>query len=471
MEKSGREFRSEKDSLGEVHVPQEAYYGAETQRALENFQISGERPDRLMVWSILQIKKCAAWVNEETGWLKPNKAAAIRSACDEMLAGKYADQFLVDPFQAGAGTSHHMNINEVVANRASELLGGKKGAYLVNAHNDVNMAQSTNDVIPTAIRLSCLEKHKDVENSLRDCSLAFKRLKSNYQQVKKSGRTHLQDAAPISFGAEFGAYARMLERDLEWLEAARKRLLRLGIGGSAVGSGLNTPPQYAEKMAKYLSEATGFELSCADDHYESMQSMADFVNYSAALRTASVSVTKICNDLRLLASGPETGLDEIQLSAVQPGSSIMPGKVNPVIAEMVNMAMYHVMGLDQAEMLAGQAGQLELNVMMPLIAHELLEMQRIMANAIHALNEKCLAGITVNIPKAKQWLAANPLWITGLTRLIGYEAAAEIVKLSRENSTPVSKLLKEKIRRQELIDKRNGKPLTWDECQKWVEET
>lgn len=463
-------FRIEKDSLGDVKVPFAAYYGAETQRAIENFKISGDKPDWDYTCFVIMIKRCAARVNMEAGWQNPEKSKAIQQACEDVSNPDWQDQFVVDPFQAGAGTSHHMNINEVIANRATEILGGKKGEYIVNSHNDVNMGQSTNDVIPTAIRLGCMKKNIALIVALNECIATLNNLKNNYQAVKKSGRTHLQDAAPITIGAEFGAYARIFERDMEWLECACRRLGRLGIGGSAVGSGVNTPPDYQNKMVTYLKEYSQLDLQPADDLYETMQSMADFVNYSSALRTIAVSVTKICNDLRLLSSGPETGLNEVNLPAVQPGSSIMPGKVNPVIPEMVNMVMYHVMGLDHSIMLAGQAGQLELNVMMPLIARNLFEMQRLITNSLHTLNSKCLVGIVINDEKITQWLEANPIWITGLTRLIGYQAAAQIVKTAALQKVSVANLIEQKITNQELQNIQTGKQLTLSDYTDWLKE-
>ncbi len=470
MKDSNSLFRIEKDSLGEVKVPVAAYYGAETQRAIENFEISGEKSDWDFIQAILFIKKCAARVNAEAGWLEEKKSNVIQRACEEVIQAEWKESFIVDPFQAGAGTSLHMNVNEVIANRATELLDGKKGEYLVNPHNDVNLGQSTNDVIPTAIRLSSMKKHKRLMESIFGCIRTINKIKSEHLTIKKSGRTHLQDAAPTTIGAEFGAFARMLERDMEWLDQACQRLGRIGIGGSAVGTGINTPPQYRIKMAAYLAETTGIPLQPSDDLFETMQSMADFVNYSAAIRTIAVSVTKICNDIRLLSSGPETGLDEIRLPAVQPGSSIMPGKVNPVIPEMVNMVMYHIMGLDHSIMLAGQAGQLELNVMMPLIARNSLEMQHLMTNSLIVLNERCLSGIFINREKIDKWLEANPIWITGLNRLIGYSAAAEIVKIAQLRKTSIISVIQEMINNRELENIQTGKPLDEVEYQKWLSE-
>lgn len=470
MKTTAGTYRIERDSLGEVKVPIDAYFGAETQRAIENFQISYEKPDWDYTCSVVMIKKCAARVNMEAGWLNPEKSKAIQKACEDIVNPEWKENFVIDPFQAGAGTSHHMNINEVIANRATEILGGKKGEYIVNSHNDVNMGQSTNDVIPTAIRISCIRKNSYLVQTLESCISTLNHLTNEHQTLKKSGRTHLQDAAPITVGAEFGAFARILERDLEWLTITSRRLGRLGIGGSAVGSGVNTPPNYITKMVAYLREYTQLDLQSTDNLYESMQSAADFVNYSAAIRTIAVSATKICNDLRLLSSGPETGLNEIILPAVQPGSSIMPGKVNPVIPEMVNMVMYHIMGLDQSIMLAGQAGQLELNVMIPLIARNLLEMQRLITNSINTLNHKCLVGIVVNEEKVRKWLEANPIWITKLTRLIGYEEAANIVKTASARKIHVSSLINERIESQNIQNMQTGKPLTLTEYLDWISE-
>ena len=420
--------RIERDSLGEVCVPSNALYGAQTQRAIENFPISGLKPRQAFIWSMGMIKRAAAEVNKDLGMLDSEKANAIIQAAQEVIDGKWNEQFVVDPFQAGAGTSHHMNVNEVIANRATQLLGGKLGEYRVHPNDHVNMAQSTNDVIPTAIRLGCLWRLDELLTALNNLSSALMAKASEFDDIVKSGRTHLQDAVPIRLGQEFGAYAKAIERDAERIQYAAEGLRRLGIGGTAVGSGLNAHPEYHRQMVRKLSEATGLKLNESDNLFESMQSMADAAAFSASLRTLALTLIRIANDFRLLSSGPTTGLDEIRLPAIQPGSSIMPGKVNPVMAEMLDMAMFQVIGCDVTIALATQAGQLELNVMMPVIAQNLFEMMQITIGAVQAFTDRAVRGLTANRAKAEGWLAQNPIVVTALNPLIGYSQGAELVK-------------------------------------------
>ena len=385
--------RTERDSLGTVEVPAEALWGAQTQRAVMNFSISGIRPWRAFVWSMAVIKRAAAEVNHELGLLDDDRAQAIIQAAKEVMDGQWDDQFVVDPFQAGAGTSHNMNINEVIANRATEIMGGNLGAYLVHPNDHVNMSQSTNDTIPTAIRLGCLWRSDELLDVVGDLAVVLHEKAGEFDDIVKSGRTHLQDAVPVRLGQEFSGYAVAVERDAERIRRAAGGLRRLGIGGTATGTGLNAHPAYHQRMVRKIAEITGLELSPSDNLFESMQSMADAADFSASLRTLAITLTRIANDFRLLASGPSTGLDELRLPAVQPGSSIMPGKVNPVMAEMLNMAMFHVQGCDLTISLAAQAGQLELNVMMPVIAHNLFESMQVMIGAVRAFTEKCVLRI------------------------------------------------------------------------------
>jgi fumarate hydratase class II len=421
--------RVETDSLGEVEVPAAAYYGAQTRRAMDNFSISGMKPYPAFIWSMAVIKRAAAEVNRDLGLLAPRLAAAIIGAAQEVMEGKHNDQFVVDPFQAGAGTSHHMNTNEVIANRAIELLGGARGDYrLVNPNDHVNMAQSTNDTIPTAIRLGCLWRLDKLLKIVEDLSDALDEKGREFYPIVKSGRTHLQDAVPVRLGQEFAAYAKAVARDRDKIRLAAEGLRRLGIGGTAVGTGLNAHPEYHSRMVARLSENCGFALCESDNLFESMQSMADFVFFSGALRALTQDLIRIANDLRLLASGPATGLDEIRMPAVQPGSSIMPGKVNPVMAEMLDMACFHVLGNDLTVTLAAQAGQLELNVMMPVIAHNLFEMMHVLIGAVDAFTRKCVRGLDANAQKAESWLAKNAVLITALNPLIGYARGAEVAK-------------------------------------------
>ena len=450
-------FRIEKDSLGEVKVPAGAYWGAQTQRAIQNFQITGLRPYRAFIWSMAMIKRAAAEVNRDLGMFGDidldgqtitgeAMADAIIQAGDEVIAGQWEDQFVVDPIQAGAGTSHNMNVNEVIANRANEILGFglDDERKPVHPNDHVNMAQSTNDTIPTAIHLGVLWRLDELLHTLDELAKALRERASAFDNVVKSGRTHLQDAVPVRLGQEFAAYARAVERDREKIYQAAEGLRRLGIGGTATGSGLNAHIEYHARMVRVLSRLTGLTLYESDDLFESMQSMNDPVHFSGALRTLAQDLTRIANDLRLLSSGPSTGLAEIQLPAVQPGSSIMPGKVNPVLAEMLNMAMFQVMGNDLTVMLSGQAGQLELNVMMPIIAYNLFQSMDIIINAVGAFTTKMVRGIEVNREKAEGWLAKNAILVTALNPVIGYQKGAEVAKEAMRTNRTVREVVVEK---------------------------
>ena len=436
--------RIEKDSLGNVSVPAGAYYGAQTQRAVENFPISGLKPWRAFIWSMAAIKWSAAAVNRDLGLLPEEYASAIMQAAMEVMEGRWDAHFVVDPFQAGAGTSHNMNTNEVIANRATEILGGRLGEYRVRPNDHVNMAQSTNDTIPTAIRLGCLWRLDELLAALDSLAAALEAKAVEFDDVVKSGRTHLQDAVPVRLGQEFGAYAKAVRRDGERVGRAGEGLRRLGIGGTAVGSGLNAHREYHARMVHSLSELTGLGLKESDNLFESMQSMADPADFSGAMRTTALTLIRIANDFRLLASGPSTGLDEIHLPAVQPGSSIMPGKVNPVLAEMIDQAMFHVVGCDTTVALAAQAGQLELNVMMPIIAHELFEMMQVLIGAVTAFTERAVNGVTANREKAAGWLGKNAIVVTALNPLIGYEQGAALVKEALKRNAPIREVAHEK---------------------------
>jgi len=450
-------FRYEKDSLGQVEVPANALFGVQTQRAVDNFPISNLKPYKAFIWSIAAIKTSAALVHLDLNLLDTEKAKAIISAGQEVMDGKWDDQFVVDPFQAGAGTSHNMNANEVIANRATLILGGKLGEYLVNPNDHVNMGQSTNDVIPTSIRLGCLYRMNELLETISNLQIALEKKAIEFDPIVKSGRTHLQDAVPVRLGQEFGAYAKAIERDLERITKSSATLKRLGIGGTATGTGLNAHKEYHTRMVKKLSELTNLELFPSDNLFESMQSTADMIDFSASLRTLAVTLTRIANDFRLLSSGPTTGLDEIRLPAVQPGSSIMPGKVNPVLAEMLNMAMFHIIGNDTTVMLASQAGQLELNVMMPIIAHNLFEMMQVMIGSIRAFTDKCVVGINANIVKAEGWLEKNSIIVTALNPLIGYQKGAELVKEATQRNISIKVLALEKVSQGQLLNKNTQK--------------
>jgi fumarate hydratase class II len=455
-------YRTEKDSLGQVRVPADALYGAQTQRAVLNFPISGMRPYPAFVWAQAVIKRAAAEVNLALGLLDAKLAAAIVEAAQEVIDGKHQEQFVVDPFQAGAGTSHNMNVNEVIANRANQILGFKLDDpnKPVSPNDHVNMAQSTNDTIPTAIRLGCLWRLDELLGAIDGLAGGLEEKAREFDGVVKSGRTHLQDAVPVRLGQEFGGYARAVAYDRERIATAGDRLRRLGIGGTATGTGLNAHPDYHQRMVARLSQLTSQPLRSSGNLFESMQSMADPADFSAAMRTLCITLTRIANDFRLLASGPATGLDEIRLPAVQPGSSIMPGKVNPVLAEMLNMTSFHVQGCDLAVSLAAQAGQLELNVMMPIIAHNLFEMMHVLIGAIKAFTEKCVQGLAANSEKAQGWLAKNAIVATALNPLTGYLAAADLVKEATKRNLSIREVAAEWIGRGELKHKDTGQLVT-----------
>ena len=451
--------------MGDVHVPADALYGAQTQRATQNFQISGLRPRQAFVWSMATIKRAAAEVNRDLGLLDEDRSEAIIQAAQEVIDGKWNDQFVVDPIQAGAGTSHNMNTNEVIANRATQIMGGELGEYRVHPNDHVNMAQSTNDTIPTAIRLGALWRLDELLDTLSELVEALNAKAREFDDIVKSGRTHLQDAVPVRLGQEFGAYAKAVERDMERIREAAQGLRRLGIGGTAVGSGLNAHPEYHVRMVKRLSELTGLTLYESDNLFESMQSMADAAHFSASLRTLALTLIRIANDLRLLASGPSTGLDEIRLPAVQPGSSIMPGKVNPVLAEMLDMAMFYVVGLDTTVAMAAQAGQLELNVMMPIIAHSLFEEMQVVIGSVNAFTEYAVTGLIANREKAEGWLAKNAIVVTALNPVIGYAQGAALVKEALKKDMAIRDLAIEKARAGQLKHRDNDQPVSAEEIE------
>jgi aspartate ammonia-lyase len=445
--------RIERDPLGEKAVPSGALYGIQTLRASENFIISGLRPFPAFVDAVVWIKRSAAVVHKQTGRLEPRLADAIVQAADEILAGKHRDQFIVDVYQAGAGTSHNMNCNEVLANRANEILGGERGTYQpVHPNDHVNMAQSTNDVIPTAIRLVTLATLSATLAALDRLATSLLAKGEEFDPIVKSGRTHLQDATPIRLGQEFTAYGHTVQRHRDKLEGAADWLRELNIGGTAVGTGLNAEPEYAELMVKQLRRISGLELRAGRDLIQLMQSMGDIVTLSGALRAYVLDLNKIANDIRLLASGPRTGLAEILLPPVQPGSSIMPGKVNPSIAEMVNQVCYQALGLDTTVALAAEAGQLELNVMMPVIAHSMVFSLIIVGNASAVLAERCVDGIEADEAQCTYWLERSPALVTALAPKIGYAEAAKLAKEAVSTGLTVKELVVKKglLKGQEL---------------------
>jgi fumarate hydratase, class II len=422
-------MRSEQDSLGQVLVPDDASWGAQTQRAIENFRISGLKPLSSYVRATALVKQAAAEVNMALNLLDSQRGQAIAQVAARIAQGEYYDQFVVDPFQAGAGTSHNMNANEVIANLANETLCGKCGIYLpIHPNDHVNMAQSTNDVIPAVIRVAASLEMPTLLAAIHNLAQSLADKAKAFDGILKSGRTHLQDAVPVRLGQEFGAYAVAVAHDGDRITSVAERIKRLGIGGTAAGTGLNSHPSYHAKMIAKLSELTSISFISSGNLFESMQSTADLIDLSAALRTLAVTLTRICNDLRLLSSGPSTGLSEITLPALQPGSSIMPGKVNPVMPEMLTMVCFRVIGNDETIMLASQAGQLELNVMMPVIAYSLLQSIEILTNGLRALTDKCIVGIQANAERCSYYAEHSSGLATALNAYIGYQAAAKVAQ-------------------------------------------
>jgi aspartate ammonia-lyase len=414
-------MRTEKDSLGTLELPDGAYYGIQTERARQNFPISGITVDPLFIHAYALLKHAAASANERAGALASTLAGPIRQAAKEIMDGKLADQFVVDVFQAGAGTSTNMNVNEVIANRALELSGGERGDYKRISPNDhVNMSQSTNDSYPTAMRLAALlATRDDLMPSVERLRSAFERNSQEFAGYVKSGRTHLQDAVPITLGQEFGAWSEMMRRHQERIEFARRDLSYLGIGGTAAGSGLNAPAHYRERVIEELRKLTGLELAPSLNLFEAMESLAPFVALSSALRNLALDLFKISADLRLLASGPMTGLAEITLPAVQPGSSIMPGKVNPSILEMASQVMLQVIGSDTVVAYASQAGQLELNVMMPVVQYNIMFAVRIISSAMRVTADACISGITADEERMRHFAESSGSLVTALAPEIG----------------------------------------------------
>ncbi|MBO1050362.1 MAG: aspartate ammonia-lyase [Dolichospermum sp. DEX182a] len=440
------DFRIEKDSMGDRQIANNVYYGIQTQRAIENFPISGIKPLPTYIDAGLYIKKATAIVNGELDCIPVDISKAIIQATDEILAGELRDQFVVDVYQAGAGTSHHMNINEVLANRALEILGDQKGNYkLVSPNDHVNYGQSTNDVIPTAIRIGgLLALSRTLQPALEQAISALEAKAIEFQDIVKSGRTHLQDAVPVRLGDNFGAWAQILSEHQNRLYIASGDLMVLGLGGSAAGTGMNTHPEYRQRVVDILSQLLEFPLEPAPHLMAAMQSMGAFVNVSGSLRNLAQDLVKISHDLRLMDSGPKTGFKEIQLPPVQPGSSIMPGKYNPVMAEMTSMVCFQVMGYDNAIAFAAQAGQLELNVMMPLIAYNLIHSIEILGNTISALTTSCIQGITANKERCLAYAEGSLALVTALNTHIGYLNAAAVAKESLETGKSLRQIVLEK---------------------------
>ena len=426
------EYRTEKDTLGEVRVPEGSYYGAQTQRAVENFNVSSLRLQPAFIRAQAIIKHAAAMANMASGRLEKTIGQALVTAAEQVISGEFYDQFVVDVFQAGAGTSQNMNMNEVLANRATEILGGNLGDYSrVHPNDHANMSQSTNDTIHTAIHIATYaEIQEQLLPAITGLEEALREKEREFDGVIKSGRTHLQDAVPMRLGQEFSGYAAMMKQSRRRIERAADAFLDLCIGGTAVGTGLNTDPSYIENVIEHINEVTGHRFRPAANMFEAMQNLDAVVEVAGAVRVLITSLRKIADDFRLLSSGPLAGLAEIKLPAVQPGSSIMPGKVNPVLPEMLNMVCFHALGCDTAILHSAQAGQLELNVMMPVVAYNLLLEIEILSGGMRSFTQKCVSGITADAERCRHYAESSPALVTALAPHIGYAKAAEIAKES-----------------------------------------
>ncbi len=435
-------MRTEKDSLGAVQVPDEAWYGVHTVRSLQNFNVAGAPLPGALIRGIVRLKWACALANRSLGLLPPDKTDAIIGACQKLLAGEYADQFPIDVFQAGSGTSTNMNVNEVVANLANAALGrprGDRGG--IHPNDDVNKGESTNNVFPSAIKLACVELAAPAATSLGVLIAALRTKANEFKDVLKSGRTHLQDAVPVTLGQEFAAWARALEKDVQRIQQARDFLLELGIGGNAIGTGVNTPKAFRIAICSELTALTQQSWRAAKDGLEATQFLTDLAGFSAALRCAAADVNKICNDLRLLASGPNTGFNEITLPTVEPGSSIMPGKINPSICEAANMACIQIMGHDHAVQLSCAAGQLELNTHMPVVGANLVAALGILDRVCTMLAEKCIAGIAANTEVCYRNFESSLGLPTILNPRLGYDRVAELVKEARRTGQTLRDLV------------------------------
>ncbi len=422
-------YRIEKDFLGQKEVPENVYYGIQTLRAVENFPVTGYRIHKEMIDALAVVKKAAALANMETTRLYKGIGDAIVQACDDILAGKLHEHFIVDPIQGGAGTSINMNANEVIANRALELLSHHKGEYgKVSPNSHVNMAQSTNDVFPTVIHISTLKLLDKLLITMEDMLAVFKKKAQEFDHVIKMGRTHLQDAVPVRLGQEFEAYSRVVERDIKRIGRTREHLYEVNMGATAVGTGLNADPEYIQSVVKHLADISGLPLTGAEHLVDATQNTDAYTEVSSTLKVCMTNMSKIANDLRLMASGPRAGLGEISLPARQPGSSIMPGKVNPVMPELINQVAFQVMGNDQTISLASEAGQLELNVMEPVLVFNLLQSISIMNNAFRSFTDNCLSGIEANETRMKEYVENSVGIITAVNPHLGYEVVSRIAR-------------------------------------------
>lgn len=447
-------MRLESDSIGEMEVPGEAYYGVQALRANENFPITGNSLNPDFIKNMARIKRAAAITNMRAGRLKPEIANAIESACNEVVCGMFASEFIVDGIQGGAGTSANMNMNEVIANRAIEMLCGKKGDYsIVHPNDHVNMAQSTNDVIPTAGKLTVLDLLKKLGKSLKKLDSALYKKADEFDGVIKIGRTQLEDAVPMRLGQSFHAYATMIERDIDRIAKAKKEMYTVNMGATAIGTGINTSEYYFDHIVPTLAKVSGYPLVQADDLFDATENLDGFVRVSSCLKACAVNLSKMCNDLRILASGPKAGFGEITLPAMQNGSSIMPGKVNPVIPEVVSQVAFHIIGHDVTITMAAEAGQMELNAFEPVVFYNLFDSITTLTHAVDTLTDNCIIGITANEERCQKLLDASVGITTALCPYIGYKKAASLAKESLRTGVPVKKLvLKHGLMKEKQLD-------------------
>ncbi len=454
-------FRTEADSMGEMKVPADAYYGAQTARAVENFPISRLRFSRTFIKALGLIKKHAAATNEGLGFIPANVSKAVQSAAQEVIEGKWDHQFVVDIFQTGSGTSTNMNTNEVIANRAAEIMGGKKGDKSVHPNDHVNCGQSSNDVIPTAIHLSTMDAvFHDLIPAMKELHAALDAKAKSFDKVLKIGRTHLQDATPIRLGQEFSGYASQIEHGIERLSRLEGNLGELALGGTAVGTGINTHIDFSAKTIAGISRETGLKFREATNHFEAQASRDAAVEAGAALKTVAISLIKIANDIRLLGSGPRCGIGELKLPATQPGSSIMPGKVNPVMCEMLIMVGAQVIGNEATIAFSGAFGNFELNVMLPLIAHNLLESIELLTTGCQVFSRRCIVGLEADVAKCEGNIENSLAMCTSLAPVIGYDKAAKIAKLAYESGRTIRQVALEvsgldKSKLDQLLDARS----------------
>ncbi len=437
-------MRMESDSIGEMEVPADAYYGVQSLSAKQNFPITGNKLHPLFIQNLAKIKKAAALTNRSALRLPVTKASAIIKACDEIVEGKFRDEFIVDAIQGGAGTSANMNVNEVIANRAEEILGGKKGAYqLIHPNDHVNMAQSTNDVIPTAGKLTVLDLLKPLTKELDRLAVCLTKKSEEFDDVMKMGRTQLQDAVPMRLGQTFHSYSSMVRRDVERIRSISHEMYTVNLGGTAIGSAINVSEIYLHNIVPKLKKVTGYPLKQADDLFDATENLDGFVAISGAVKTCAIDLSKMCNDLRLLSSGPKTGLGEINLPARQNGSSIMPGKINPVIPEVVTQVAFHIVGHDTTITMAAEAGQMELNAFEPVVFYNLFESISTLQEAVSTLIDNCISGITANRERCLSLMESSAGIATALCPYLGYKTSARIAKTALKTGKTVRELVLE----------------------------